>query len=90
MHADEKVFDFSETFTPDNPADKGISADKIGSSEYWGIGPRVGAEAYYPVGENWGLTGSVSGAVMWGRRTNRVGGSVTQTNPDMHALIFIY
>lgn len=85
VHADEKVFDFSETFTPDNPADKGISADKIGSSEYWGIGPRVGAEAYYPVGENWGLTGSVSGSVMWGRRTNRVGGSVTQTNPDMHA-----
>ena len=84
VHSEETVGKLSETFTPDNPADKGISADKVGTSEYWGIGPRVGAEAYYPVGENWGLTGAVSGSVMWGRRTNRLGFNVSQTNPDQH------
>ncbi|TIT79556.1 MAG: hypothetical protein E5W57_06505 [Mesorhizobium sp.] len=57
----------------------------IGTAEYWGIGPRVGADGYYPVGENWGLTGAVSGAVMWGRRIDRVGVNVTQTNPNEHA-----
>ena len=81
VHSDERG-DVSESFTPDNPADKGLSADKVGSSEYWGIGPRVGAEAYYPLGETWGLTGSVSGSVMWGRRNDRVGVNVTGTNPD--------
>ncbi|WP_176479200.1 Lpg1974 family pore-forming outer membrane protein [Mesorhizobium sp. WSM3860] len=85
VHSDETVFDVSNTFTPTNPADKGISADKMGTSEYWGIGPRAGAEAYYPVGENWGLTGAVSGAVMWGRRIDRVGINFSQTNPDAHA-----
>ncbi|RWE15595.1 MAG: hypothetical protein E5V92_05970 [Mesorhizobium sp.] len=85
VHSDETVFNLYEKFTPTNPADKGISADKIGTAEYWGIGPRVGADGYYPVGENWGLTGAVSGAVMWGRRIDRVGVNVTQTNPNEHA-----
>ncbi|MDG4896839.1 Lpg1974 family pore-forming outer membrane protein [Mesorhizobium sp. WSM4976] len=84
VHSDETVFDVSEKFTPNNPADKGISADKVGTAEYWGIGPRVGAEAYYPVGENWGLTGSASGAIMWGRRTERVGFNISSTNPVDH------
>ncbi|UVK52969.1 hypothetical protein DBIPINDM_006414 [Mesorhizobium sp. AR02] len=83
VHSDE-TGDVFESFTPDNPADKGVSADKIGSSEYWGVGPRVGAEAYYPLGETWGLTGAVSGSVMWGRRNDRVGVNVTGTNPDGH------
>ncbi|TPI41071.1 hypothetical protein FJW07_07360 [Mesorhizobium sp. B3-1-9] len=84
VHSDETLGEISEKFTPTNPADKGIAADKIGTAEYWGIGPRVGAEAYYPVGENWGLTGSASGAVMWGRRTARVGFNISSTNPDEH------
>ncbi|WP_434722333.1 Lpg1974 family pore-forming outer membrane protein [Mesorhizobium sp. RIZ17] len=84
VHSDETLGEISEKFTPTNPADKGISADKIGTAEYWGIGPRVGAEAYYPVGENWGLTGSASGAVMWGRRTERSGFNVSTTNPVQH------
>ncbi|MBZ9734851.1 hypothetical protein LB534_17845 [Mesorhizobium sp. CA18] len=84
VHSDETLGDFSEKFTPTNPADKGIAADKIGTAEYWGIGPHVGAEAYYPVGENWGLTGSASGAVMWGRRTERLGFNISSTNPDEH------
>lgn len=85
LHSDETVGQISEKFTPNDPADKGISADKIGTAEYWGIGPRAGAEAYYPVGENWGLTGGVSGAVMWGRRTERLGFNISQTNPADHA-----
>ena len=72
VHSDERVV-ASEGFNPDDPADKGGTVDKIGSSEYWGIGPRVGAEAYYPLNETWGLTGAVSGSVMWGRRENRAG-----------------
>lgn len=72
VHSDERGV-VSESFAPDDPADKGGTVDKIGSSEYWGIGPRVGAEAYYPLGETWGLTGAVSGSVMWGRRENREG-----------------
>ena len=72
VHSDERGV-LSESFAPDDPADKGGTFDKIGSSEYWGIGPRVGAEAYYPLGESWGLTGAVSGSVMWGRRENGAG-----------------
>ncbi len=79
VHSDERGA-VSESFTPDNPADKGGTVDKIGSSEYWGIGPRVGAEAYYPVGETWGLTGAVSGAVMWGRRTDETNFKFDFTN----------
>ncbi|QND60249.1 Lpg1974 family pore-forming outer membrane protein [Mesorhizobium huakuii] len=72
VHSDERA-DVFERFSPDNAADKGGTVDKVGSSEYWGIGPRVGAEAYYPLSETWGLTGAVSGSVMWGRRENRAG-----------------
>ncbi|WP_027056983.1 Lpg1974 family pore-forming outer membrane protein [Mesorhizobium loti] len=89
VHSDETGV-VSESFAPDNPTDKGGSADKVGSSEYWGIGPRVGAEAYYPLSETWGLTGAVSGSVMWGRRNDRVGVNVTSTNPDNHASVTLF
>ncbi|MEW6634342.1 MAG: Lpg1974 family pore-forming outer membrane protein [Pseudomonadota bacterium] len=88
VHTDETLAQLSATFTPTNPADKGFTADKIGTAEYWGIGPRVGAEAYYPVGEDWGLTGAVSGAVMWGRRTERLGFNVSNTIGE-HASITV-
>ncbi|MBZ9794225.1 Lpg1974 family pore-forming outer membrane protein [Mesorhizobium sp. ES1-4] len=90
VHSDE-TGTFSERFTPDNPgADKGGTVDKVGSSEYWGIGPRVGAEAYYPLGENWGLTGAASGAVMWGRRTDRTGFNYNVTNPDSQGSVTLF
>jgi hypothetical protein len=85
LHADQNGFDYSFSATPSNPAARGTTFDKIGSSEYWGVGPRVGAEAYYPLGETWGLTGAVSGSVMWGRRNDRLGINVTVTNPAGHA-----
>jgi hypothetical protein len=90
LHADQKGFDYSISETPTDPADKGGSYDKIGSSEYWGVGPRVGAEAYYPLSETWGLTGAVSGSVMWGRRNDRLGISVTSTNPDGHESVTLF
>ncbi|PBB31195.1 Lpg1974 family pore-forming outer membrane protein [Mesorhizobium sp. WSM3868] len=83
LHADQTEFHSSFSATPTDPTDKGLSTDKIGTSEYWGIGPRIGAEAYYPVGEAWGLTGSVAGSVMWGRRADRIRQNVTFTNPDV-------
>lgn len=86
VHSDERGV-LSESFTPDNPADRGGTFDKIGSSEYWGIGPRVGAEAYYPLGETWGLTGAVSGAIMWGRRENGAAFRYDLTNPDQQGSV---
>ncbi len=88
LHADQTGFDFSFSATPSNPADKGGSADKIGSSEFWGIGPRAGVEAYYPIGDTWGLTGAVSGSVMWGRRTDRFALIEKGTNPDFQETLF--
>lgn len=79
VHSEETLAEISEQFTPTNPADKGIVFGEASKAEYWGIGPRVGAEAYYPVGENWGLSGAVSGSVMWGRRTERVWESLSTT-----------
>ena len=84
LHAEQTGFDLGFSATPSNPADKGGSVDKVGSSEFWGIGPRAGVEAYYPVGETWGLTGSAAASVMWGRRTDSIGFGVTSTNPDGH------
>ncbi|MBZ9847275.1 hypothetical protein LB565_04630 [Mesorhizobium sp. CA14] len=84
LHADQTAIDFSESFTPSDPAAEGGSFDKLGTSEFWGIGPRVGAEAYYPIGESWGLTGSVAGSVMWGRRKDEFLLTETTTNPDSH------
>ncbi|TJX61860.1 MAG: hypothetical protein E5W21_12385 [Mesorhizobium sp.] len=90
VHSDEHGT-ASEGFSPDNPgADKGGAVDKVGSSEYWGIGPRAGVEAYYPLGETWGLTGSASGAVMWGRRTDRAGVNYNFTNPDNHGSVTLF
>jgi hypothetical protein len=88
LHSDQKGFDFSVSATPNDPADKGGSVDKIGSSEFWGIGPRAGVEAYYPIGDTWGLTGAVSGAVMWGRRTDRFALVERSTNPDFQGTLF--
>jgi hypothetical protein len=82
VHSDETLAEITETFTPTDPADKGIVFRESATAEYWGIGPRLGAEGYYPVGENWGLTGAVSGSVMWGRRTERVGESVRATTGE--------
>jgi len=90
LHTDQKGYDYSFSATPNDPSDKGGSYDKIGSSEYWGIGPRAGAEAYYPLSETWGLTGSVSGSVMWGRRNDRFGINVTTTNPDNHQSVTLF
>ncbi|MER8898676.1 Lpg1974 family pore-forming outer membrane protein [Mesorhizobium sp. M0676] len=70
LHSKEKL-NFNVSATPNDPADKGGNADKLGSSEFYGIGPRLGAEVYYPLGETWGLTGAVSGSAMWGRRTDK-------------------
>ncbi|TIM21491.1 MAG: hypothetical protein E5Y74_13680 [Mesorhizobium sp.] len=80
LHSKEEL-NIHEGITPTDPAtDKTASADKLGSSEFYGIGPRVGAEVYYPLGETWGLTGAVSGSAMWGRRTNKF--SLTATSHD--------
>lgn len=80
LHSKEEI-SLHEGITRDNPADKSGSADKLGSSEFYGIGPRLGAEVYYPLGETWGLTGAVSGSAMWGRRTNKISLSATQHDP---------
>ncbi|WP_421917615.1 Lpg1974 family pore-forming outer membrane protein [Mesorhizobium sp.] len=88
LHADQKGFDYSFSATPTDPADKGGTYDKIGTSEYWGVGPRVGAEAYYPLGETWGLTGGVSGSVMWGRRTDRLGATLTNNEGGRQSATF--
>jgi len=82
VHSDETLAEISNTLTPTNPADKGIVFDEAATAEYWGIGPRAGIEGYYPVGENWGLTGAVSGSVMWGRRTERLGESARTTTGE--------
>jgi len=81
VHSKEHI-GISEGFSETSPVDKSGSADKLGKAEYWGIGPRVGAEAYYPVGENWGLTGAVSGAVMWGRRTETASLDAVSDDPN--------
>ncbi|MEO5759233.1 MAG: Lpg1974 family pore-forming outer membrane protein [Mesorhizobium sp.] len=81
LHSKEEV-NLSETVTSSNPADKTGTADKLGSSEFYGVGPRIGAEAYYPLGETWGLTGAVSGSAMWGRRTNKISLDAVTNDPD--------
>ncbi|QKD03941.1 hypothetical protein EB235_22635 [Mesorhizobium loti R88b] len=82
LHSKEKL-NFHEGFTPDDPAnDKSGNADKLGSSEFYGIGPRVGAEVYYPLGETWGLTGALSGSAMWGRRTNELSFDSVTNDPN--------
>jgi hypothetical protein len=81
LHSKEEL-NFHEGFTPVDPtADKTASADKLGSSEFYGIGPRVGAELYYPLGETWGLTGAVSGSAMWGRRTDKLSFHEEENDP---------
>lgn len=81
LHSKEKL-DLHEGITPTDPAtDKAGSVDKLGSSEFYGIGPRVGAEVYYPLGETWGLTGAVSGSAMWGRRTDKLSFTATEHDP---------
>ncbi|WP_296744116.1 Lpg1974 family pore-forming outer membrane protein [Mesorhizobium sp.] len=82
LHADQTFSDFSTSFTPTNPTAEGETFDKLGNSEFWGVGPRVGAEAYYPIGETWGLSGSVAGSVMWGRREDYTSVTLATTNPN--------
>ncbi|WP_217570007.1 Lpg1974 family pore-forming outer membrane protein [Mesorhizobium sp. GbtcB19] len=81
VHSKEHI-GIGEGFSETSPVDKSGSADKLGKAEYWGIGPHVGVEGYYPLGEKWGLTGSASGAVMWGRRTETVSFDVVSDNPN--------
>ncbi|RUT83098.1 MAG: hypothetical protein E5Y04_30660 [Mesorhizobium sp.] len=82
LHAKEKL-NLHQGVTPTDPTtDKAGSADKLGSSEFYGIGPRVGAEVYYPLGETWGLTGAVSGSAMWGRRTDKISLHAEVTDPS--------
>lgn len=82
LHSKEEL-NFHEGFTPTDPAtDKTANADKLGSSEFYGIGPRIGAEVYYPLGETWGLTGAVSGSAMWGRRTNKISLTAFEHDPS--------
>ncbi|TIN26215.1 MAG: hypothetical protein E5Y31_15590 [Mesorhizobium sp.] len=83
LHSKEEL-NFNVSATPDDPTDKGGNADKLGSSEFYGIGPRLGAEVYYPLSETWGLTGAVSGSAMWGRRTDKISVHVHETGatPD--------
>jgi hypothetical protein len=57
LHVKEN-FNFGLGVTPTDPtADKTTNLDKVGSSDFYGIGPRVGAEIYYPIGETWGPVG---------------------------------
>jgi hypothetical protein len=82
LHSKEKL-DIHEALTANDPTtDKSGSADKLGSSEFYGIGPRVGAEVYYPLGETWGLTGAVSGSAMWGRRTDKFSLHAEENDPN--------
>ena len=82
LHSKEEL-NFHEGFTPTDPAtDKTANADKLGSSEFYGVGPRIGAEVYYPLGETWGLTGAVSGSAMWGRRTNKISLTAFEHDPS--------
>jgi len=82
LHSKEEL-NFNESVTPADPAtDKSGSADKLGSSEFYGIGPRIGAEVYYPVGETWGLTGALSGSAMWGRRTDKISLHAVTNDPS--------
>ena len=81
VHSEQEIKPFSLSFTPTDPTAGGGSFEILRTNEFWGIGPRVGAEAYYPLNETWGLTGAVSGAVMWGRRSDRLAENSTNTNP---------
>lgn len=81
LHSKEKL-NYNVSATPTDPTDKSGNADKLGSSEFYGIGPRIGAEVYYPLGETWGLTGAVSGSAMWGRRTTKTDFTVTGHDPS--------
>ncbi|MER8461959.1 Lpg1974 family pore-forming outer membrane protein [Mesorhizobium sp. M1396] len=81
LHSKEEL-NFNVSATPDDPTDKGGNVDKLGSSEFYGIGPRLGAEVYYPLSETWGLTGAVSGSAMWGRRTDKISFHVHEDDPS--------
>ncbi|MEP6567243.1 MAG: Lpg1974 family pore-forming outer membrane protein [Mesorhizobium sp.] len=81
LHVKEK-FGVSEGIFPTDPTDKSGTVDKVGTSEFYGIGPRIGAEAYYPLGETWGLTGAVSGSAMWGRQTTKLALDALTNDPS--------
>jgi hypothetical protein len=82
LHSRER-FDFDVELDPiDALADKSGTIDKVGTSDFWGIGPRIGAEAYHDMGSNWGLTGSLSGSAMWGRRHSNLDLEVHTYDPD--------
>lgn len=62
-------FDAGFNLVPADPlADKAGTVDKMGSTNFWGVGPRIGAEAHHNVRGNWGVTGALSASAMWGRR----------------------
>ena len=75
-------FDFGLSATPANPLDKSGSLDKVGSSDFYGIGPRIGAEGYYALGQSWGLSGSVAGAAIWGRRNTELDFNLVSNDPN--------
>lgn len=55
--------------------------DKLGSSRFIGVGPRIGVEAHYDMGQNWGLVGGASAAAMWGQRRESLDFSVFENDP---------
>jgi hypothetical protein len=81
LHVSEN-FDFGLGVTPDDPLDKTGSTDKVGSSDFYGIGPRIGIEGYYAIGPTWGLSGGLAGAAIWGRRSTDLDASAFFDDPD--------
>jgi hypothetical protein len=81
LHSRERIgTDF--TLTPADPLmDKSGQIDKLGTSDFLGIGPRLGADIYYDMGQNWGLTGGASAAAMWGRRKDNLDFTALITDP---------
>ncbi len=47
-------------------ADSSVATSKVGTTEFLGVGPRVGVDARY--GGTWGVVGAVSGSAIYGRR----------------------
>lgn len=46
--------------------DRSVATSKVGTTEFLGVGPRVGVDARY--GGTWGVVGAVSGSAIYGRR----------------------
>jgi hypothetical protein len=82
LRASERI-GFNWEFNDPDEIDAGdkiaSSGDKVGTSTFYGIGPRVGVDVTHPLGATWGLMGSVSGAAIYGRRKEDISLSGTTT-----------